>query len=103
MRAGKENLRPALFFAYVIDIGARAITIPSALFMAAICEILGATIAGGPVIQTVSSHIVDVTEAANTGKLTWLMMAAFGVTLRRRSIGRADGTTAPTTREDLDG
>ncbi|MGO4437709.1 inorganic phosphate transporter [Rhizobium sp. RAF56] len=57
-------------------VGARAITIPSALVMAAICEILGATIAGGPVIATVSSHIVDVTEAANTGKLTWLMMAA---------------------------
>jgi len=57
-------------------VGARAITIPSALIMAAIFEILGATLAGGPVIRTVSSHIVDTNEAANTGNLAWLMMAA---------------------------
>lgn len=57
-------------------VGARAITIPSALIMAAIFEILGATIAGGPVISTVSTHIVDTNQAANTGSLAWMMMAA---------------------------
>ncbi|HEX8045816.1 inorganic phosphate transporter [Rhizobium sp.] len=57
-------------------VGARAITMTQALVMAAIFEILGATIAGGPVIKTISTHIVDTDRIINSGKLAWLMMAA---------------------------
>lgn len=57
-------------------VGARAITMTQALVMAAIFEILGATIAGGPVIKTVSTHIVDTDRIISSGKLAWLMMAA---------------------------
>lgn len=57
-------------------VGARAITMTQALVMAAIFEVLGATIAGGPVIKTISTNIVDTSRIANTGMLAWLMMAA---------------------------
>jgi PiT family inorganic phosphate transporter len=57
-------------------VGARAITMTQALIMAAVFEILGATIGGGPVIKTISSHILDADRVAASGKLAWLMMAA---------------------------
>ncbi|AYG58195.1 inorganic phosphate transporter [Rhizobium jaguaris] len=57
-------------------VGARAITMTQALVMAAIFEILGATIAGGPVIKTISSHIIDTDRIVTSGKIAWLMMAA---------------------------
>ncbi|WFU02545.1 inorganic phosphate transporter [Rhizobium sp. CB3171] len=57
-------------------VGARAITMTQALIMAAIFEILGAVIAGGPVIKTISSHIIDTDRIITSGKLAWLMMAA---------------------------
>lgn len=57
-------------------VGARAISMAGALMMAAVFEILGATIAGGAVTQTIASGIVarEVIPDANT--LAWLMMAA---------------------------
>jgi PiT family inorganic phosphate transporter len=57
-------------------VGARAITMAQALVMAAIFEILGAVIAGGPVVTTISTHIIDTAQIAAGGKLGWLMMAA---------------------------
>jgi PiT family inorganic phosphate transporter len=57
-------------------VGARAITMTQALVMAAIFEVLGATIAGGPVVTTISSHIIDTAQIAASGRLGWLMMAA---------------------------
>src|ERR1700712_2639698 len=57
-------------------VGARAITMAQALVMAAFFEILGATVASGPVIQTISSSIVDPSQIPNGSTLAWLMMAA---------------------------
>ncbi|MDE1991357.1 MAG: inorganic phosphate transporter [Rhizobiaceae bacterium] len=57
-------------------VGARAITMTQALAMAAFFEIVGATVAGGPVINTISSHIIDTDRIIDSGKLAWLMMAA---------------------------
>lgn len=57
-------------------VGARAITMTQALVMAAIFEVLGAAISGGPVINTISTHIVDTNRIISTGKLAWLMMSA---------------------------
>ncbi|KQV68277.1 inorganic phosphate transporter [Rhizobium sp. Root1220] len=56
-------------------VGARAMTMGQALVIAAIFEILGATIAGGEVVRTISSSILDTVQVpANT--LAWIMMAA---------------------------
>ena len=57
-------------------VGARAIGMGQALAMAAIFEVLGATVAGGPVVRTISSRIVDTTQIANSGLLAWVMISA---------------------------
>ncbi len=56
-------------------VGARAMTMAQALVIAAIFEILGATIAGGEVVKTISSSIVDAVQVPE-GLLAWIMMAA---------------------------
>ena len=57
-------------------VGARAISMKQALVMAAIFEVLGATIAGGPVVRTISSNIVDTAEITGNGVLAWVMISA---------------------------
>ncbi|RDJ15485.1 inorganic phosphate transporter [Rhizobium grahamii] len=56
-------------------VGARAMTMAQALVIAAIFEILGATIAGSEVVKTISSSIVDTVQVP-PGTLGWIMMAA---------------------------
>ncbi|ARM87156.1 phosphate ABC transporter permease protein [Rhizobium sp. CIAT894] len=56
-------------------VGARAMTMGQALIIAAIFEVLGATIAGGEVVRTISSNIVD-TVRVPQALLGWIMMAA---------------------------
>jgi len=56
-------------------VGARAMTMAQALVIAAIFEVLGATIAGGAVVKTISSSIVD-TVSVPEGLIAWIMMAA---------------------------
>ena len=57
-------------------VGARALSMRHALVMAAIFEVLGATIAGGPVVQTISSSIVDTSRFVDSGLLAWIMISA---------------------------
>lgn len=57
-------------------VGARALSMRHALVMAAIFEVLGATIAGGPVVQTISSSIVDTSRLVDSGLLAWIMISA---------------------------
>ncbi len=56
-------------------VGARAITMTQALVLAAIFEILGATIGGNDVVKTISSDIVDIV-AIPKAHVTWIMMAS---------------------------
>ncbi|AJD40222.1 inorganic phosphate transporter [Rhizobium sp. SEMIA 4085] len=56
-------------------VGARAMTMAQALVIAAAFEVLGATIAGGAVVRTISSSIIDAVEVPE-GLLAWIMMAA---------------------------
>ncbi|AGS20663.1 inorganic phosphate transporter [Rhizobium etli] len=56
-------------------VGARAMTMGQALVIAAIFEVLGATIAGGEVVKTISSNIVDAVQVPQVA-LGWIMMAA---------------------------
>jgi len=57
-------------------VGARALTIGTALIIAAICETAGALIAGGDVVGTVSLGIISPTAVAETQTFIWAMMAA---------------------------
>ncbi|MDO3434050.1 anion permease [Rhizobium sp. CBN3] len=56
-------------------VGARAMTMGQALVIAAIFEVLGAMIAGGEVVKTISSNIVDTVQLPQAA-LGWIMMAA---------------------------
>ncbi len=57
-------------------VGARALTIGTALIVAAICETAGALIAGGDVVGTVSRGIIAPEAVAETQVFIWAMMAA---------------------------
>ena len=57
-------------------VGARALTIGTALIIAAICETAGALIAGGDVVGTVSRGIIAPEAVAETQIFIWAMMAA---------------------------
>jgi len=57
-------------------VGAKAISIGGALILAALCETLGAVIAGGDVVNTISKSIIDPSQVTNTLEFIWAMMAA---------------------------
>ena len=57
-------------------VGARAMTIGSALVVAAICETAGALIAGGDVVGTVSRGIIAPESVSDPGIFVWVMFAA---------------------------
>ena len=50
-------------------------TMGQALVIAAIFEVLGATVAGGEVVKTISANIVDAVQVPPV-LLGWIMMAA---------------------------
>ncbi|MBD9528819.1 MULTISPECIES: inorganic phosphate transporter [Paracoccus] len=57
-------------------VGAKALTMGSALVIAAICETAGALIAGGDVVSTISSGIVSPEVVADSATFVWLMLSA---------------------------
>ncbi|KQV43785.1 MULTISPECIES: inorganic phosphate transporter [unclassified Rhizobium] len=57
-------------------VGARAISMPVALTIAAVFEIIGALFAGGTVVQTIESSIVSAAYMPTGMAFVWVMMAA---------------------------
>jgi len=57
-------------------VGARAITLTQAIIIAGIFEALGALIAGGDVVGTIKSGIIDPDHVGSATTFVWLMMAA---------------------------
>jgi PiT family inorganic phosphate transporter len=57
-------------------VGARALTLGSALVMAAVCETAGALIAGGDVVETISKGIIDPSMVADSTTFIRLMLGA---------------------------
>ncbi|HMQ41869.1 MAG TPA: inorganic phosphate transporter [Paracoccus sp. (in: a-proteobacteria)] len=57
-------------------VGARAMTIGSALVVAAVCETAGALLAGGDVVSTVSRGIISPESVAQPGVFIWAMFSA---------------------------
>ena len=57
-------------------VGSKALTMTGALVIAAIFETLGAVIAGGDVVSTISKGIIDPTSVPGTNAFIWAMMAA---------------------------
>jgi len=57
-------------------VGARAMTIGTALIVAALCETAGALIAGGDVVETVSRGIISPEAVTDTQIFIWAMLSA---------------------------
>jgi inorganic phosphate transporter, PiT family len=57
-------------------VGARAITLSRAILIAAVFEALGAIIAGGNVVGTIKSGIIDPALIGDPSTFIWLMMSA---------------------------
>lgn len=57
-------------------VGSKAITMTTALIIAAIFEIAGAVFAGGRVVSTIEAGIVDAAQMPSGGTFVWVMMAA---------------------------
>lgn len=57
-------------------VGSGTLTVIQALILAAVCNLLGALIAGGDVVSTVSKGIIDITVLENTEVFIWAMIAA---------------------------
>ncbi|MDF1749831.1 MAG: inorganic phosphate transporter [Alphaproteobacteria bacterium] len=57
-------------------VGAKAMTLMWALIIAAICESAGALLAGGDVVSTISSGIIDPTQVTDSQTFIWAMMSA---------------------------
>lgn len=57
-------------------VGAKAITMTTALVIAAIFEVAGAVFAGGRVVSTVEAGIVDAAQIPSPEHFVWVMMAA---------------------------
>ncbi|CRI67443.1 putative phosphate permease jhp_1384 [Thiocapsa sp. KS1] len=57
-------------------VGSNALTLGGALFIAAIFEVAGAIIAGGEVVGTIRSGIIDPSLIGSADTFVWIMMAA---------------------------
>lgn len=57
-------------------VGSKAITMTTALIIAAIFEIAGAVFAGGRVVSTIEAGIVDASQMPSGEAFVWVMMAA---------------------------
>ncbi len=57
-------------------VGSRALTLTGAILIAAVFEAAGALIAGGDVVGTIKSGIIDPSMIANTDIFVWVMTAA---------------------------
>lgn len=57
-------------------VGAKAMSMTTALVVAAVFEIAGALIAGGNVVETISTGIIDPSQIPQSSAFMWAMMAA---------------------------
>lgn len=78
-------------------VGSKALTMGGALVIAAIFEAAGAIIAGGEVVGTIRSGIIDPSLITNQTTFIWLMMAALLAAALWLNIATAVGAPVSTT------
>ncbi len=57
-------------------VGAKALPLTAALLIGAICEVLGAVITGGNVVETISSGIINIRTIPDSNIFAWAMLSA---------------------------
>lgn len=78
-------------------VGSRALTLGGALIIAAIFEAAGALIAGGEVVGTIRSGIIDPSMIADPETFVWVMMAALLAAALWLNVATAVGAPVSTT------
>lgn len=84
-------------------VGARALTMAGAIAIAAIFEAGGALLAGGNVVSTIKSGIIDPAALPNSDVFIWLMMAAMLAAAMWLNIATAFGAPISTTHSIVGG
>lgn len=57
-------------------VGAKALSLAAALIIGAICEVMGAVITGGNVVETISSGIINTKTIPESSLFAWAMLSA---------------------------
>jgi PiT family inorganic phosphate transporter len=78
-------------------VGSKALTLAGALVIAAVFEAAGALIAGGEVVGTIRSGIIDPSQLPDTDTFVWVMMAALLAGAMWLNIATAVGAPVSTT------
>ncbi|NPA50051.1 MAG: inorganic phosphate transporter [Epsilonproteobacteria bacterium] len=84
-------------------VGAGALSLFSAIIIAAIFEAMGALIAGGDVVGTIKKGIIDPSLIANTQTFIWIMMAALLAGAIWLNLATAMGAPVSTTHSIVGG
>ncbi len=78
-------------------VGSRAMSMLTAILIAAVFEAAGAIIAGGEVVSTIKDGIIDPAKLADTQTFIWLMMAALLAAALWLNVATASGAPVSTT------
>lgn len=78
-------------------VGAKALSLMGALVIAAVFEAAGAILAGGEVVGTIRSGIIDASKIPDTDTFLWVMMAALLAAAIWLNIATAVGAPVSTT------
>jgi PiT family inorganic phosphate transporter len=84
-------------------VGSQALTLVGAIFIAVIFESAGALIAGGNVVGTIKSSIIDPNQIKDTGTFIWVMMAALLAGAIWLNVATAVGAPVSTTHSIVGG
>ncbi|HEX5694015.1 MAG TPA: anion permease [Arenimonas sp.] len=84
-------------------VGARAMSLTTAIAIAAVFEAAGAIIAGGEVVGTIKGGIIDPANIADPGAFVWLMMSALLAAALWLNLATAIGAPVSTTHSIVGG
>jgi len=84
-------------------VGSHALTMSGAILIAAVCEAAGALIAGGDVVGTIKSSIIDPDLIGDTDVFVWMMMAALLAGALWLNLATAIGAPVSTTHSIVGG
>lgn len=84
-------------------VGSKAMTMTTAIAIAAIFEAAGAIIAGGNVVTTIKGGIIDPNDVADAETFIWLMMAALLAAALWLNLATAFGAPVSTTHSIIGG
>lgn len=78
-------------------VGSKAMTLSTALVIAAVFEALGAIVAGGEVVNTIRGGIIDPTQIPDINNYIWIMLAALLAAALWLNLATAIGAPVSTT------